>query len=812
MKKLLTICIALIAILSFSTNTVQADSPRMVVIEQFTNTSCGPCASANPAFHDYMEANFDMIIPLVYHWYYPSQNDPMYQFDVTMNTERAKVYNVGGVPAAVVAGNYLQSGNSTTHPNTIMSNKATMIDPIGAETSPLDITVTMTQDGVNCTADINVKSSADLGGKKLHVVVIENYMLTSEFSNPGVVTNGEADFKWVPRMMLPTYNGSDITVAAGMDEDFTFNFEQKSPIKDGNFYVVAFVQDMTTREVYQGASSPMPALPEKAAVAVTGGEEEMVYIDTDEEVEITYTVTNPEAYAVDVNMSFTPINDWSIIPSTSYFTLDPAATQDVTFTISTTKTGGTAFSVPEFEASATDAISTTVEPDNAINLFITTTKNLVVAPSYNANIGLNGTLLAMSGSSMIDGDYGIIGVTDEHLPAIDFENIIFTFDPYTFGNGYTWSCTYGGVQDAAINLMEEAFASTANTVLLDAADIAGFVGTDYRNPNADAFITKLGLASADLTVRVTYNSSNEVSGLTAYTVTANNPDGTELTLQNPTLNDMDATDGTKYWIEFTDNLEIVGSNVEPIAFYNDTQTPAAVMGECENGSFFIYAPLLVGCGIPTADKVTLLEYYLTWLDFGMPAASPKFACSIEAVDFGGISIGETGNETFTISNNGSATLTIDEININGSVFSTQATATSIEGGATWDITLGFTPISADNFSGSIEFVTNAGTFTFDLSGHGTNTVTDLDNIFTFSASPNPVETTSTISFNVLESAVNVNMTVIDLNGKTVSSLVNTVYNTGSYTTNFDASNLVAGSYFVVAVIDGNQTMLPIIVK
>lgn len=60
--------------------------------------------------------------------------------------------------------------------------------------------------------------------------------------------------------------------------------------------------------------------------------------------------------------------------------------------------------------------------------------------------------------------------------------------------------------------------------------------------------------------------------------------------------------------------------------------------------------------------------------------------------------------------------------------------------------------------------------------------------------PNPFNPTTNIKFSILNSG-NVNITVFDITGKEVATLVDQNFNVGSYTVDFDASSLSSGIYF-----------------
>ena len=71
MKKIFTLAFGLgIAAISFG------QTQRMVLTEEFTNASCGPCAGQNPAYNELLQANSSKIVAIKYQVNFPGV-DPM---------------------------------------------------------------------------------------------------------------------------------------------------------------------------------------------------------------------------------------------------------------------------------------------------------------------------------------------------------------------------------------------------------------------------------------------------------------------------------------------------------------------------------------------------------------------------------------------------------------------------------------------------------------------------------------------------------------------------------------------------------------
>jgi len=84
---------------------VYAQSQRLVLLEHFTQASCGPCATYNPSIHSLLVANPDKITSINYHTSWPGY-DPMYNHNTVDNAARTSFYNVSSVPNSVLDGNF----------------------------------------------------------------------------------------------------------------------------------------------------------------------------------------------------------------------------------------------------------------------------------------------------------------------------------------------------------------------------------------------------------------------------------------------------------------------------------------------------------------------------------------------------------------------------------------------------------------------------------------------------------------------------------------------------------------------------------
>ena len=98
MKKL-TIVLALL----LGGSTAFAQATRLVLFEEFTQASCGPCASQNPAFNTLLSGNTTKAISIKYQTSWPGV-DPMNAANPTDVATRVSYYGVNGVPWTAMDG------------------------------------------------------------------------------------------------------------------------------------------------------------------------------------------------------------------------------------------------------------------------------------------------------------------------------------------------------------------------------------------------------------------------------------------------------------------------------------------------------------------------------------------------------------------------------------------------------------------------------------------------------------------------------------------------------------------------------------
>lgn len=256
MKKLLLFVLSLSIV--YTTFSQTPKSTRLVLVEEFTNASCGPCASQNPAFNTLLQANPTKVVPLKYQWYYPGY-DPMNAQNPTEADNRIDYYGFSGVPTGIVDGVAIPDDCSGYVGCPTCLNQAE-IDVAAGISSPFNMNLSYTfspdYDSIFIHLSITATEALSVSGPlKAQVAITENHI--SFCVAPGA--NGEKDFYNVMRKMLPNDQGTTLPNSWTLGQNQVIDFAVALPtyIYDiSEVAVVAFIQDDATKLVKQAAFAP----------------------------------------------------------------------------------------------------------------------------------------------------------------------------------------------------------------------------------------------------------------------------------------------------------------------------------------------------------------------------------------------------------------------------------------------------------------------------------------------------------------------------------------------------------------------------
>ncbi|MBE0647371.1 MAG: T9SS type A sorting domain-containing protein [Bacteroidales bacterium] len=230
-------------------------SQRLVLVEEFTSSTCGPCVNANSNLHNWLIANPTTFTAIFYHMSWPAPgNDPMYLANTIDNNSRRTYYGVNSVPWTVVDGNVF-SNNWNAGVLSIINNRVNVPSPFEIS---LQHSLSPTNDEIFVT--MVATATQDISGNLVaHNVVIEDYV---QFTNPPG-TNGEKNFDHVMKKMLPTKDGTSLGSFETGDYiiiETSWPFQTNQVYNIDELMAVGFIQNNTTKEVHQAANSSTNAI------------------------------------------------------------------------------------------------------------------------------------------------------------------------------------------------------------------------------------------------------------------------------------------------------------------------------------------------------------------------------------------------------------------------------------------------------------------------------------------------------------------------------------------------------------------------
>lgn len=209
--------------------------PKKPCFEEFTSSTCAPCASFNTGFVPWCETHEDDITLIKYQMNWPGAGDPYYTLE---GGTRRDFYGVGWVPWLVCNGSYVE---------TDMSAVQTAYDMALQQPGLVDIVASHVLNGTSMTVDLTALPFVNFSDVNVYVIVFE-YVTTGN-----IMTNGETEFHHVMMKMMPDGNGT----TTDLTDRQPFTLEQTQDLAGthveewDDLGVLVFVQDAQSQEIYQ---------------------------------------------------------------------------------------------------------------------------------------------------------------------------------------------------------------------------------------------------------------------------------------------------------------------------------------------------------------------------------------------------------------------------------------------------------------------------------------------------------------------------------------------------------------------------------
>jgi Outer membrane protein Omp28 len=240
----------IIATTTIDLNQSSTSTDKVVLLEDFANVSCVPCVTSDQIIESLLNDTYgpQKIAVVKFPTNFPSPNDPFYLANSSLCNARMSYYNIIFAPTLVVDG--------TLRPSATDSNKVKeKIDERLTNVAPFIINVSKSFQDSSLIVNINVQavniSGITMSDLVLYTIVTENDIEFNEA--PGA--NGEKVFYNVLRKSLPTdggYSFTDILAQQPITEHWEADL--LSNWNPDNIHIIAFIQNIQTKEVLQAGS------------------------------------------------------------------------------------------------------------------------------------------------------------------------------------------------------------------------------------------------------------------------------------------------------------------------------------------------------------------------------------------------------------------------------------------------------------------------------------------------------------------------------------------------------------------------------
>lgn len=666
-----------------------SDSPKKGLVEHFTNASCGPCAASNPAFKSYLSNNLDVLIPIAFHPNFPG-SDPFNAENPTMHNGRTQYYSVNGVP------HFVFQGTIQGHPANASSIIGASIATLRTQMSPITINILESRTGSSATVDVEVHSSQALSNKKLRICVVEQLVVFP--TPPG--SNGEKEFPWVVRRMLPDHNGITISLAADETKKFTQNYTLQSGWDKSKVYIVAFIQDDGTKEVYQAAQGMITGKFETIADRFLTSSRNNTLTK-----KVTLTNPNKSSYKFDIvidQTSFLPTG-WTATVSPTTTTLAANASTELTVTLKTKDNAGFAAIIVKATPNTTSASS----PTTADFYVLTDDTKYALYSGYNPWI--SHYINAFAQLAAYNKDLAVIPYANETIqayPPTNFDVAIFSTSSYFSGN-----IIVNPLSQSMLNTISSMISMRKNVLIF--SDNTGFYAyTAQFNAPAQYksfFTDQLGVTWTRADQRYAV-SGNQIT-INRYTV--NGVDGDPVGMNIIAPSNANPQNGYNF---FSDIFSIPSNSKASACFvYNNIASDIAGF-KVDNGySKVIYCGFDLGAFDDQGSRAKLLSQAMKWLTSTTSSGGPKITLSNSTLNFDKVQVGSSKEMSFSIKNDGDKDLIISQL-YNDPDYDPDGVFEITDGGTTpitikpgnqIAVTVKFTPKSAKKYDGSIFITSNA---------------------------------------------------------------------------------------------------------
>jgi len=782
---------------------------RLKFLENFTSTTCGPCAGAAPAINASVGLDKN-VVSVRYHVPIPVAGDPWDAENPEDGEARRNFYGVNSAPTVIIGGTQGVSPTIAAIASAVASVPPTSF-----------IKIDVSQDGGKIL--VKVKTDRALNNATMHFAMVSRHIVWPTV--PG--TNGEKEFYDVMNRMLPTAAGTPIAQAATEERtyEFTPSIGTGDTWKKGRQYVVVWIQQDPGQpnqgEVLQAGLSKTSTTPEDYMYPTTTGLALTIpgnrYLRVDRGAEATKAITIANASGAPVTVTLSIKEAQSLEQVGMVATVEPA-----TLIIPANGNGSATIKVTGANRSILVSVSAALAASDGLGKGVDPIYYLVNGGKIVNYYGLSGQ--GPITSQIISGSLPSYSEDVVYMPyATEFNNAypMAGFDAAVFALDAYWLAIRGATLTAIEDMlkakkgvwiqsqagMTAAYSRYPTDATFDAtrAWYKNVVGIEYVKGEPRA--TQNGQQITLLPIPVKGVSKDPIGDGVAFT---GNGYSQAWTYYNQAVTDImkKTANSTATSVLYMDNL---------------TANIGMVRVQPTYGGRLVYSSIGTEIMSDEVQRKKLVKAVFDWL-LNVASTKPSITVSSSTLNFGSVQVDASKEMSLTVTNSGSSELSITDVSIKGA----DATAFDVVSGgpvngipvkvavgASLVVKVSFNPLTQkSNYGAALEFTTNADNSpTVQLRGAGTTTsvateaISETGAISMVLVGSNPVTSNSAVR---ISAQGNITVTVVDAAGRVVSSIFDGSVN-GSENVALTASSLASGTYSIVASNGTDRAVLTVMV-
>lgn len=203
-------------------------------MEEFTSSTCGPCAAFNSSFVPWCQNHTDITL-VKYQMNWPGSGDPYYTAE---GGQRRNYYGVSYVPDLYVNGSQVATNVSAVQTAYDLAKSQTSYIDIASEFSITDTTIDITT---------NLLAWDNVGSVKVLNIVCE------EVTTGNVASNGETEFHHVMMDMVPDAAGATVNLEYGVPVQlhYSVNLSGTHVEEYDDLLLAVLVQNQSSKQILQ---------------------------------------------------------------------------------------------------------------------------------------------------------------------------------------------------------------------------------------------------------------------------------------------------------------------------------------------------------------------------------------------------------------------------------------------------------------------------------------------------------------------------------------------------------------------------------